>query len=126
MTHKPAKRAPRAQQPKPKDIAILHGPTDDGQGARLLRLKDGELWSGEVRPAREGQSVTDQELVRLRPLHPRSPVCEVEVLHAPAASREPRESSGPARVSNQRYRNNWNTIFGTPRKPKTRTDWSVN
>jgi hypothetical protein len=123
MTHKPAKRAPRA--PKPKDIAILHGPTEDGEGARLLRLKGGEVWSGEVRPVREGQPIEQHELVRLRPLHPSSPVCEVEVLHAPKPSPEQRESSGPARVSNRRYRQNWNTIFGNPaRKPKT--DWSVN
>lgn len=123
MTYKPAKRPRREPKPKPKDIAILHGPTEDGEGARLLRLKDGEVWSGEVRPAREGQSVSNQELVRLRPLHPQLPICEVEVLHAPAPAPEPRPNSGPARVSNQRYRQNWNAIFG---KPKARTDWSVN
>ena len=109
-----------------KDIAILHGPTEDGEGARLLRLKDGEVFSGEIRPAREGQPVDQHELVRLRPLHPHLPVCEVEVLHAPKPSPDSRPSTGPARVSNRRYRQNWNTIFGTPRKPKTRTDWSVN
>jgi hypothetical protein len=133
MTHKPAKRAPRAPQtPRPpeakaKDIAILHGPTEDGEGARLLRLKDGEVYSGEIRPAREGQPLGQHELVRLRPLHPQLPVCEVEVLHAPKPSPESRPSGGPARVSNRRYRQNWNTIFGNPeRKAKARPDWSVN
>ncbi|HMI93128.1 MAG TPA: hypothetical protein VK509_17275 [Polyangiales bacterium] len=126
MTDKPAKRAPRA--PKPKDIAILHGPTEDGEGARLLRLKGGEVWSGEVRPVREGQPIEQHELVRLHPLHPGLPVCEIEVLHAPKATKstpEQRESSGPARVSNPRYRQNWNTIFGNPSR-KGKTSWSVN
>jgi hypothetical protein len=127
MTDKPAKRAPRALKPKPKDIAILHGPTEDGEGARLLRLKGGEVWSGEIRPVREGQPIQQHELVRLHPIHPTLPVCEVEVLHAPKPSAEQRESSGPARVSNRRYRQNWNTIFGNPaRKSKARPDWSVN
>jgi hypothetical protein len=122
MTDKPAKRAPKAH--KPKDIAILHGPTEDGEGARLLRLKGGEVWSGEIRPAREGQPVDQHELVRLRPLHPNLPVCEVEVLHAPKPS-EARASSGPARVSNARYRENWSDVFGGGRR-KARPDWSVN
>ena len=57
--------------PVPKDVALLHGPTEDGEGARVLRLKDGELYAGEVRPVREGQPVNEHELVRLRPIEGR-------------------------------------------------------
>ena len=152
MSDKPTKRArqaPKAPHKVPprdeapprsagaapmKDIAILHGPTEDRQGARLLRFKDGQVFAGEVRPAREGQAIEQHELVRLRPIHPELPVCEVEVLHTPKpiadsrTSADPRSSAGPARVSNERYRRNWNTVFKSSpaRKTKTRSDWSVN
>jgi hypothetical protein len=112
-----------AAEPKelPKDIAILHGPTEDGEGARMLRFCEGAVYAGEVRPVREGQSVEHHELVRLKPLEPESPICEVEVLHTPQARRQPelrqpqRERTGPARVATDGYRRNWGTIFGRGR-----------
>ena len=109
----------------PRDLAILQGPTEDGQGARVLRLKDGELSAGEVRPAREGEPIADRELVKLTPLQPGAPICEVEVLSGPAqrASDDPaKPSQGPARVSTESYRKNWSTVFGTKRK----RDYSLN
>ena len=116
----------RRTPPPPKDIAVLQGPTEDGQGARLLRFKEGAVYAGEVRPAREGQELANQELVRLKPMHPRYPVCEVEVLYAPAtAPKEQRQAAGPARVSNRSYRRNWNAVFGSSKR-KPPSDWSVN
>jgi hypothetical protein len=125
-----AARAPGA----PRDIAILHGPTEDGTGARLLRFRGDTVTAGEIRPAREGQPLGQGELVRLKPLHRELPVCEVEVLHAsapPATESESetesetgatpeverlgppaRQRAGPARVSNRRYRRNWSAVFG--------------
>lgn len=131
---------------KRKDIAIIGGPTEDGQGARLLRVRDGNVTTGEIRPAREGQPVTGGELVRLRPLDAEQRICEVEVLHAapsttqiaePSTRDEHRPSSPPrsdgersggkrsrpARVSNERYRKNWSAIFDTGRAKR---DWSMN
>jgi hypothetical protein len=100
----------------PKDIAILHGPTEDGEGARMLRFREGAVYAGEVRPVREGQSVEHHELVRLKPLEPESPICEVEILHAPEARRQPqRKGTGPARVATDGYRRNWGAIFGRGR-----------
>lgn len=109
-----------------RDIAVLHGPTEDGKGARLLRFRGDTVTAAEIRPAREGQPLGQSELVRLKPLHSELPVCEIEVLHAPAAAEaepdtEPEAASasasaptrsGPARVSTQRYRRNWNAVFG--------------
>jgi len=107
------RRAERATaaRPLPDDVALLTGPTADGEGARLLRLQRGALYAGEVRPAREGQPLGGQELVRLRPMPGRTPLCEVEVLHAPEAA-PAGERSGPARIATDRYRRNWNTVFG--------------
>lgn len=115
--------APRALPALPKDVAIVSGPTEDGQGARVLRFKEGEVFAGEVRPMREGQPIDHHEIVRLRPLHERSPVCEVEVLHAGPA----RDShGGPARVATDRYRRNWSAVFGSPGNKAKKPDFSVN
>jgi len=121
-----APQAPSAQERgrerEAKDIAILNGPTEDGRGARVVRIRDGEVSAGEIRPVREGESVNQSEVVRLRPLDQDERVCEVEVLHAPPQAAdapnaakngkdERSASPGPARVSTANYRKNWSTIF---------------
>lgn len=131
-------KRPRAQRKKPgseaqkapSDIAILHSPTEDGRGARVVRIRDGEVSAGEIRPVREGEAVNQSEVVRLRPMAEDARVCEVEVLHAPEAAAKAEQrgaSSGPARVSTANYRKNWSAIFepeGEKKKPKS--EWSVN
>jgi hypothetical protein len=115
---------------KPRDLAILQGPTEDGKGARVLRVKDGEISAGEIRPAREGEPITDRELVRLKPLEDGGPVCEVEVLHAPAKpsaandvkAGDAKAGPGPAQVATDSYRRNWSAVFGGKRK----RDYSMN
>ena len=134
------------KKPQPKaetrDIAVLHGPTEDGKGARLLRFRGDTVTAAEIRPAREGQPLGQSELVRLKPLHSELPVCEIEVLHAPAlaeaapdteseaASGSAPTRAGPARVSTQRYRRNWNAVFGEKtereRGRRDEPDYSVN
>jgi len=125
----------------PKDIAILSGPTEDGQGARVVRIRDGgEVSAGEIRPVREGEPIHQSELVRLHPLDANKRVCAVEVLHAPAAASsatdqprhakpdaepESKRSAGPVRVSNAKYRQNWNAIFGS-KDSASDGDWSLN
>jgi hypothetical protein len=131
----------------PKDVALLTGPTPDGEGAHLLRLKEGTLMAGELRPMREGQPLNGAELVRVQPMHPELPVCSVETLHAPTAAASaddsrraaarndgpkagagpsrPSRRQGPARVSNDAYRKNWNAVFGARRK-NADTDYSLN
>ena len=123
----------------PKDIAILSGPTEDGQGARVVRIRDGgEVSAGEIRPMREGEPINKSELVRLHPLDANKRVCAVEVLHAPSsaasgatgrdkpdAEHESKRSAGPVRVSNAKYRQNWNVIFGS-KDSAADGDWSLN
>ncbi|HEX2679478.1 MAG TPA: hypothetical protein VHM19_22660 [Polyangiales bacterium] len=119
-----------------KDIAILGGPTEDGQGAQLLRLRDGQLSAGEIRPVKEGQAITHSEVVRLHPIDESNRVCSVEVLHAPSASTsEPSQETDerseratprtrPARVTSSSYRKNYDAIFDAKKKPRAK--WSVN
>ena len=136
-----AKPPRKRKDEKPSDFAILGGPTEDGQGAHLLRFREGSVSAGEIRPVREGEPVTHKELVRLHPMDVERRICRVETLHEPppeaaAATaektsrpdgRDPaaERSSRPVRVSNERYRKNWDKIFdskGTRPKP----DWDVN
>ena len=130
----------------PKDIAILSGPTEDGRGARVVRIREGgSVTAGEIRPVREGEPINQSELVRLHPLDENKRVCAVEVLHAPPNAKhaanqshpsdqdkaakpeqsDDRKTAGPARVSNEKYRQNWSAIFGSSEQ-KTDGDWSVN
>ena len=124
----------------PKDIAILSGPTEDGQGARVVRIREGgEVSAGEIRPVREGEPIHQSELVRLHPLDANKRVCAVEVLHAPSPQGAPsaddqakgetepdsKRSAGPVRVSNAKYRQNWNVIFGS-KDSASDGEWSLN
>lgn len=121
----------------PKDIAILSGPTEDGQGARVVRIREGGAVSaGEIRPVREGEPLNQSELVRLHPLDENKRVCAVEVLHAPKSQpdqakdlkpehSDDRKTAGPVRVSNEKYRQNWSVVFGS-NDQKTDGDWSLN
>lgn len=118
MSEKPSRKS-RARKPKPApDFAILGGPTDDGQGTHLVRFRDGEISAGEIRPVKEGEPVTHRELVRLHPLEGDQRVVRVETLHEPA--RAPK--SRPARVSNERYRKNYDAIFDAKRGKKPSYD----
>ena len=117
-----AKR-PKPSRRLPDDVALLHAPTDDGEGARVLRLRKGELYAGEVRPAREGQPIDHHEVVRLKPLGPDARLCEVEVLHAPSARPEGparRGSQGPVQIATESYRRNWGQVFGASRANRSR------
>jgi hypothetical protein len=129
-------RAVGASRPPP-DLAFVQGPTEDGQGARVVRLRDGVLSAGELRPAREGEPLHAREVVRVRPLPIAAPVCELEVLYDGAASGEKhpapaaaehagpaRAAQGPARVASESYRRNWSAVFGSSRRK--RDDYSVN
>jgi hypothetical protein len=112
-----------------RDFAILGGPTEDGQGTHLLRVREGAVSVGEIRPVREGEPVTHRELVRLHPVDSERRVCRVETLHAPPQEASPAPTdtqlSRPARVSNERYRKNWDAIFDANGERRKR-DWSVN
>lgn len=115
MSEKPS-RKPRARKPKPApDFAILGGPTEDGEGTHLVRIRDGEISAGEIRPVKEGEPVTHRELVRLHPLDEEKRVVRVETLHAP---QQAEARSRPARVSNARYRKNYDAIFDSKRSGK--------
>jgi hypothetical protein len=101
------------EKEKEPDVVLLHGPTEDGEGARVLRARRGAVEAGEVRPLKEGKPLGEGEVVTLHP-RPGAPcVCDVKVDYAPAPKRG---SSGPPQVASSAYRDHWERIFGK-RKP---------
>jgi hypothetical protein len=114
--------------PTSEDVAFIHSATEDGEGARILRLRKGKVEAAEVRPAKEGQPLNRHELVRLHPRQHTPRICDVEVLYA-KEQEECESGSGPARVSTRAYRKNWDRIFAsdsTAERKKPKREWSVN
>jgi hypothetical protein len=95
--------------PKEQDVALVYAPTEDRQGARILRARRGTLEAGEVRPAREGQPILGREVVALKPRPGTPALCDVEVLQPAEAA--PAGRPGPAQVATDEYRENWERIF---------------
>ncbi|MGH7271238.1 MAG: hypothetical protein ACREJ3_12495, partial [Polyangiaceae bacterium] len=50
--------APQAGTGESYDVVLVHGRTDDGQGARVLRARPKHVEVGELRPLREGQPLS--------------------------------------------------------------------
>jgi hypothetical protein len=105
------------------DVVMAHAPTDDGEGARVLRLRPGQLEAGEVRPMREGKPLAPGgEVVRLERRADAPALYDVHVEHkVPAATpdspppRPAAATAGPAQVATQQYRDSWDRTFGRRR-----------
>lgn len=104
--------------PTMPDVVLLQGPTADGAGAQVIRLREGRIETGEVRPLQEGSAITG-EVVGLRPRPEMPRVCDVTV-HARAGEftrTEPAETTkalphkGPARVNSAAFRSGWDALF---------------
>jgi hypothetical protein len=94
-------------EPKQPDVVLLQGPTDDGEGIRVVRAREDRLETGEVRPLKEGRPLTSGEVVKLAPRESSPRVCDVEVLAKVS------EALGrPAQVATSAYRESWERIFG--------------
>lgn len=110
--------APSTPTARPRDIVLVHSPTEDGKGARVLRLRDQTIEAGEVRPLEDGKPIAG-EVVKLTPRGDNARVCDVETLMpAPAADVS---RKGPAQVATDDYRDNWGRIFGDKTPPSSRS-----
>jgi len=105
----PAK--PESPAAPPRDVVFVRGPSDDGQGVNIVRLREDRVETGELRAAKEGQPIHG-ELVKLeqRPEHER--LYDVEVLAAAPTPTPMGPRKGPAKVASEAYRDGWDQIFG--------------
>jgi hypothetical protein len=103
------------------DVVLVHGPTVDGHGARVLRARPGQVEAGEVRPLREGQPLAPGgEVVRLVERADSANVYDVKVDYAAPSAPAPAKSAGggPPQVASAEYRASWDRTFA--RKPPAR------
>jgi hypothetical protein len=101
------------------DVVLLHGPTEDGEGAHVIRARGQTIEAGEVRPMREGRALPPtSEVVKLTPRKESQWLYDVRVQHVVAPANEPGSDgarSGPAQVATRAYRESWERTFG-PRR----------
>ena len=107
------------------DVVWMHGPTDDGTGARVLRARPGRIEAGEVRPMSHGRPIAaGADVVRLerRPGAPALFDVKVECTVPEGAHGEaepPRQApchGRPPQVATRAYRDNWEVTFGAARE----------
>ncbi len=110
---KPAETPAASAEPKhaSKDVVLVHSPTEDQQGVKVLRVRDGTLETGEIRPLREGASLQGVEIVKLKEREGSPVLWDVDVQYDGRAKGT--SHPGPARVTSREYRQNYDTIFGS-------------
>jgi hypothetical protein len=99
------------------DVVMMHGATDDGSGARVLRARPGRIEAGEVRPMAEGKPlVPGGEVVRLERRSDAPALFDVhvecEVPPRPKPDSAAPALKGPAQVATLAYRESWERVFG--------------
>jgi hypothetical protein len=102
-----------SEPPADADVVVLRGPTQDGEGVEVLRARNGDVETGELRTVRPGASVKGVEIVRLVAREGSPLIWNVKVEYDGRA----RAGAGPAKVSSRAYREGWDSIFGKSEKP---------
>jgi hypothetical protein len=122
MARKPA---PRSKASSTEDVALICGVGANGSDLHVLRRRNNRIETGIARALREGQPIQG-ELVRLRPREQFPLLCDVEVELEVANGRTNQDAKaepnavrvgpthGPAQVSNDSYRKNWDAIWKRP------------
>lgn len=119
-----APRKPRSPaKAKPKDLALVVGPTADEEGFHVLRRRseDAPVEMGTVRPMKEGEPI-DGEVVSMRPRKDVPYVYDVKTVMPDRKPRGERRltSDGPPQVATEDYRRGWDKIWGKGRAKDTR------
>jgi hypothetical protein len=92
------------------DVALIHGRTEDGRGLKILRRRNDRIEAGAVMPLEAGKPIAG-EVVRLEPRKESPLLCDVHVEYTPPQESRP-TATGPAQVASDRYRQNWDLVFG--------------
>ncbi|MDB4945520.1 MAG: hypothetical protein JWP97_5054 [Labilithrix sp.] len=119
----PASASAPVSAPSAPDVVLLGGPTADGGGIHVLRARNEQIETGELRALEHGKPITG-EVVTLKPREGSPRICDVtdSFETKPAGLRAlgaaPRTGhKGPAKVATDAYRQGWDEIFGSRPKP---------
>lgn len=104
-------KKPDAEKPDAgdKDVVLMHSRTEDGEGIRVIRSREGRIEAGELRALKEGVPISG-EVVSLAQRNDQPLLWDVKVQ---CRVESPHSHAGPARVSSRAYRKNWDGIFKT-------------
>lgn len=109
-----------AHKGKAKDIALVYGPADDGEGYKVLRQRGRRRpEAGMLRPMKSGRAITG-EVVHLEQRKESPLLFDVETdeeLSSPEAPGARASRGGPPQVATEKYRRGWDAIWG----PKPRS-----
>jgi hypothetical protein len=112
---------PEDQAPKPKDLVLVRGRTEDGKGLEVLRSKADQVEAGIMKPLEEGKPL-DGEVVKLTP-RPECPLlfdAETQFSTNEVTRQHPelpaRTTGGPPQVASDEYRRNWDAIYKRRKK----------
>jgi len=103
MGSKPSNKESAGDQGR--DVVLVYGRSDDGQGYDVLRQKGEEIQAGTMRPLVEGKPIHG-EVVRLKPRNDSPVLFDVQVQHE-----TPSSLGRPAKVATERYRRGWESIW---------------
>jgi hypothetical protein len=112
------KKPSRQREGRQKDLALVFGPSADGEGFNVLRRRAGSaaIEAATVRPLREGRAITG-EVVHLeqRKEAPFLFDCETdeELSTVTGVDRGDQHSAGPPQVATDEYRRGWDAIWGS-------------
>lgn len=109
-----SKQSERSRPKRNTDVVLMHSRTKDGEGIRALRSRSSRLEMAEIRPLKQGKPIIGGEVVRLHPREESPLLCDVEVQYR-AEDHDASAHAGPAQVASDKYRRNWDVIFGDPR-----------
>jgi hypothetical protein len=95
-----------------KDLALVFGPSADGNGVNVLRRRAGSstVEAGTLQPLREGRAITG-EVVRLEPRAEAPFLFDCETDEELSTARA-QPLTGPPQVATEEYRRGWDAIWG--------------
>lgn len=99
-----------------RDVVLLGPPTADGDGVHVIRARDTQIETGELRNVVEGKPISG-ELVTLQPRKDNPRVCDVtDSFKSDQQAAPPARGKGPAQVASQAYRDNWDEVFAARKR----------
>jgi hypothetical protein len=98
--------------PPNDDVLFVHSANEEGNGLRVIRKRTDRIELGELRNVEEGKPITG-DLVKLHKRAESDRLFNVETVlardeHTPKLA----AGHGPAQIATNRYRKNWDDIFG--------------
>jgi hypothetical protein len=117
------RRLPRSGKrgARKKDLALVFGPSPDGEGLNILRRRAGSdaVEAGTLRPLQEGRAILG-EVVHLSQREEAPFLFDCETDEELSTTRPPQQQlAGPPQVATDEYRRGWDAIWGRRRERST-------